>query len=166
MSQLSIHSVISNPEFLSEDTAEDDARHPDIVVVGGEQKNYIDDVVGIYQGSIKTAKIFTTDTITAEMSKYVINTFYATKTIFANQMFDLAQHVGANYETIKDIMYNRKWIGKNHLDIWHKGGRGAGGKCLKKDLDAFENYSKLKLLETVRKLNDEYLSKYPKKGEQ
>jgi UDPglucose 6-dehydrogenase len=163
MSALGIHSVISNPEFLSEDTADEDAKNPDIVVIGGEQKNYVDDVVGIYQGAIKTAKIFTTDTITAETSKYAINTFYATKVTFANQMFDTAKNIGANYETIKDIMYNRKWIGKNHLDIWNKGGRGAGGKCLQKDLDAFENYSKSKLLETVKKLNDQYLSKYPKK---
>jgi UDPglucose 6-dehydrogenase len=163
MSQLNIHSVISNPEFLSEDTATEDSIHPDIVVIGGEQKNYIDDVVGIYEGHIKGAKIFTTDTVTAEMAKYAINTFYATKVIFANQIFDIAQRITANYETIKQIMYSRKWIGKNHLDIWHKGGRGAGGKCLRKDLDAFENYSKSKLLETVKLLNEDYLSRYPKK---
>ncbi len=165
MEQLGIHSVISNPEFLSEDTAEEDAKFPDIVVIGGEQKNYVDDVVGIYQGHIKTAKIFTTDTITAEMAKYAINTFYATKVVFANEIFEQCQKIGANYETIKNILYNRKWIGKNHLDIWDKGGRGAGGRCLRKDLDAFENYSKSKLLETVKKINDELLSKYPKKGE-
>ena len=163
MSSLGIHSVISNPEFLTESTAEEDAFYPDIVVIGGEQKNYVDDVAGIYQAHIKTAKIFTTDTITAEMSKYAINTFYATKLIFANQIFDICQKIGANYETVKDAMYSRKWIGKNHLDIWHKGGRGAGSKCLRKDLDAFENYSKSKLLETVKKINDELLSKYPKK---
>jgi UDPglucose 6-dehydrogenase len=163
ISSLNVNSVVSNPEFLSEDTADEDAIHPDIVVIGGEHKQYVDDVAGIYQGHIKTAKIFTTDTITAEISKYAINTFYATKVVFANQIFDVCQHIGANYETVKEIMYNRKWIGRNHLDIWNKGGRGAGGKCLKKDLDAFENYSKSKLLEIVRKINNELLSKYPKK---
>ena len=162
-STLSINSIVSNPEFLTESTAEDDALYPDIMVIGGDHKQYVDDVVGIYQGHIKTGKIFTTDSITAEMVKYAVNTFYATKVVFANQIFDMCQKVGANYETIKDIMYNRKWIGKNHLDIWHKGGRGAAGKCLQKDLEAFENYSKSKLLETVKKINDELLSKYPKK---
>jgi UDPglucose 6-dehydrogenase len=148
---------------LTESTAEEDAIHPDIVVVGGDQKNYVDDVVGIYQGHIKTAKIITTDSITAETVKYAVNTFYTTKCVFANEIFDICQRIGANYETIKEAMYSRKWIGKNHLDIWHKGGRGAGGKCLEKDLEAFENYSKSKLLETVKKLNDILLSKYPKK---
>jgi len=155
--------VISNPEFLTESTAQEDAMHPDIVVIGGDQKNYVDDVRAVYEGHIKGSKIITTDSITAEMAKYSINTFYATKVVFANQMFDICQKVGANYETVKEVMYNRKWIGKNHLDIWHKGGRGASGKCLRKDLDAFENYSKSKLLETVKKINDELLSRYPKK---
>ena len=165
MTQLGIHSVISNPEFLSEDTADEDAQNPDVVVIGGDHKQYVDDVKGIYDAHIKTAKIFTMDTITAEMVKYAVNTFYATKVIFANQMFDVAQNVGANYETMKDVMYNRKWVGKNHLDIWNKGGRGASGKCLRKDLDAFGNFSKSKLLATVKSLNDEYLSKYPKENE-
>lgn len=161
--QLGIHSVISNPEFLTESTWEEDALHPDIVVIGGDQKNYVDDVRGIYEGHIKTAKIITTDSVTAELTKYAINTFYSTKVAFANQIFDICQHIGANYETLKDAMYNRKWIGKNHLDIWHKGGRGAAGKCLPKDLEAFENYSKSKLLKTVKDINDELLSRYPKK---
>lgn len=163
MSSLGVNSVVSNPEFLTEATAEEDAMFPDIVVIGAEHKQYADDVRGIYSATIKTARIFTTDTITAEMTKYAVNTFYATKVIFANQIFDLCQRVGANYETIKDAMYSRKWIGKNHLDVWHKGGRGASGKCLSKDLDAFENYSKIQLLEVVKKINDELLSKYPKK---
>ena len=162
-SSLNVNAIVSNPEFLTEATAEEDARNPDIVVIGGDHKQYVDDVKGVYEGHIKTARIFTTDSITAEMAKYAINTFYATKVIFANAIFDQCQKIGANYETIKEAMYSRKWIGKNHLDVWHKGGRGVNGKCLEKDLDAFENYSKSKLLEAVRKLNDEYLSKYPKK---
>lgn len=162
-SQLSIHSVISNPEFLTENTWEEDALHPDIVVIGGDQKNYVDDVRGIYEGHIKTAKIITTDSVTAELTKYAINTFYATKVIFANQIFDICQRIGANYETVKDAMYSRKWIGKNHLEIWHKGGRGASGRCLSKDLEAFANYSKSDLLEEVKKVNDKLLSRYPKK---
>jgi len=162
-SQIGTNAVVSNPEFLSEDTAEEDALHPDIVIIGGDHKQYVDDVKGIYEGHIKTAKIITTDSITAETIKYAVNTFYTTKLIFANEIFDICQRIGANYETIKDAMYSRKWIGKNHLDIWNKGGRGCGGKCLQKDLQAFSNYSKSKLLERVNLINEELLSKYPKK---
>ncbi len=33
---LNITAIVSNPEFLSEDTAINDAAHPDLVVLGGE----------------------------------------------------------------------------------------------------------------------------------
>lgn len=157
------NAVVSNPEFLTESTWEEDALYPDLVIIGGDQKNYVDDVKGIYEAHIKTAKVITTDAITAEIIKYAINTFYATKVVFANQIFDICQRIGANYETVKDAMYSRKWIGKNHLDIWHNGGRGASGHCLPKDLEAFENYSKSDLLKEVKKINDKLLSRYPKK---
>lgn len=162
-SQLNINAIVSNPEFLTESTAEEDAIHPDIVVIGGDHRQYVEDVRGVYEGHIKTAKIITTDSVTAELAKYAINMFYTTKVVYANQIFDVCQRIGANYETIKKAMYNRKWIGKNHLDIWHKGGRGAAGKCLQKDLEAFENYSKSKLFQEVKKINDVLLSRYPKK---
>jgi UDPglucose 6-dehydrogenase len=162
-STLSINSIVSNPEFLTEATAEEDAIHPDIVVIGGDHRQYVYDVRGIYEAHIKYTKIITTDSITAETIKYAINTFYATKVVFGNEIFDICQKIGANYETIKEAMYNRKWIGNNHLDIWHNGGRGAAGKCLLKDLEAFTNYSKSSLLEVVKKVNDKLLSKYPKK---
>lgn len=154
MKELGIRSVISNPEFLTMSTKEDDTKFPDIVVIGGYQDNYIDNVASVYQGRYKGATIFKTDNTTAELAKLAINGFYATKVVFANQVYDYAQVVGANYERVKEIMYGRKWIGKNHLDVWHKGGRGAGGRCLKKDLEAMAEYSQLPLFKQAVKINN------------
>lgn len=152
-----IKSIVHNPEFLSEDTWKDDVEHPDLAVVGGEQTNYIEDVEAIYKGRYKGLNIIKTDSLTSEMIKYAINGFYASKVVYANQVFDQAQKIGANYETIKKAMYSRKWIGKNHLSAWHKDKRGAGGKCLEKDLEAFAEYSQLSLLKEANRLNKLYL---------
>lgn len=152
-----IKSIVHNPEFLSEDTWQSDAEHPDLAVIGGEQENYIEDVEAVYKGRYKGLNIIKTDTLTSEMIKYAVNCFYATKVVYANQIFDHAQKIGANYETIKKAMYNRKWIGKNHLTVWHKEKRGAGGKCLEKDLEAFAEYSQLSLLKKSNDLNKLYL---------
>lgn len=159
MATLGINSIVHNPEFLTEKTWQQDAEHPDVVVVGADRSSYLDDVVAVYNGRFKGLNIIKTDTITSEMIKYAINTFYATKVMFANQIYDHAQVVGANYETIKKAMYGRKWIGKNHLDVWHGDYRGAGGKCLEKDLEAFAEYSQLPLLVQAHKLNKMYLGK-------
>jgi len=92
------------------------------------------------------------------MIKYAINTLYALKVVFANQIFDYCRNIGANYNVIKDAMYARKWIGKNHLEVWHQGNRGAGGKCLEKDLEALAGESDLPLLKVANMLNKEYLN--------
>lgn len=152
-----ITSIVHNPEFLSEVTWKKDVEHPDIVVIGGENNVYMDDVEALYKGRFKGLNIIKTNTVTSETIKYAVNTFYATKVVFANQIYDYSQRVGANYETIKKTMYARKWIGKNHLDIFRDAQRGAGGKCLKKDLQAFARQSQLPLLKVVNDLNTNYL---------
>lgn len=152
-----IHSIVHNPEFLSEKTWKNDVEHPDIVVIGGEHSAYIEDVEALYRGRFKGVDVVKTDSVTAEMIKYSINCFYATKVVFANQIYDHCQKIGANYETIKRTMYKRKWIGKNHLTVWNGEKRGAGGKCLQKDLEAFANYSQLPLFKTADQLNRQYV---------
>lgn len=158
MEKFGITSIVHNPEFLSEKTWQQDVEHPDIVVIGGENAAYIEDVAAVYKGRFKGLNIIETDTVTSELIKYANNSFYALKVVFANQIFDHAQKIGANYETLKKALYARKWVGKNHLDVWHNEKRGAGGKCLEKDLEHFAEYSQLSLLKEASRLNKIYLS--------
>jgi len=155
--------IVHNPEFLTESTWKEDAEHPDLAVVGGENMTFVKDVEAIYKARYKGLDVIKTDSITSETIKYAINGFYSTKVVYANQLYDFCEKSGSNYEKIKEAMYKRKWIGKNHLDVWHNGGRGAGGKCLAKDLESFANQSNSPLLKQVDKLNKEYLSKDVKK---
>ncbi len=157
VSHFGIDSIVHNPEFLSEDTWKDDTDHPDVIVVGCDHPAYLEDVEALYKGRYKGVDIYRTDSLTSEMVKYAANSFYTMKVVFANQIYDMCQKNGANYERIKEVMYKRKWIGNNHLDVFHKGKRGAGGKCLPKDSEAFANYSQLDLLKKVVELNKMYL---------
>jgi len=158
MDTLGINNVVSNPEFITEKTVEHDSMHPDIIVIGGRQPNYVQDVDGIYKARFKGADIIKTDNVTAETIKLAINGFYTTKVIYANQIYDYAKKTGAKYDVVKEAMYKRKWIGKNHLDVIHQGGRGAGGHCLKKDFKALATYSASKLFEKINIINEELLS--------
>lgn len=157
--KLGINWIVSNPEFLTEKTWKKDSEHPDVVVIGCDHPVYLKDVEGIYRARYKGVDIMVTDNKTAELIKLAANGLYSTKVVYANQIFDYAKLIGANYEMIKDTLYKRQWIGKNHLDVFHQGGRGAGGKCLQKDLEALADYSNLPLLREVNKLNNSYISK-------
>jgi len=162
MEAVGISSVVSNPEFLTESKWESDAKHPSIVVIGSDNPQHGDALAGVYESRWKGIQLYRTDTITAETTKYALNTFFATKVIFANRLFDICQDIKANYETIRQVLEFYPEGSKNHFTIWHKGGRGAGGRCLSKDLDAFSSHFGDEFFLKVLQLNKELLEKYPK----
>ena len=70
---------------------------------------------------------------TAELVKYFGNAYYALKVSYANQVFDLCEKLGVEYDAVKECAAAEPWIGGMHLDVWYGGYRGYGGKCLPKD---------------------------------
>lgn len=129
------HRFLFNPEFLTEVTADFDMIHPNRQIVGytAQSRKDAELVMGILPRApfekIVPAK-------TAELIKYFGNAFYALKVAYANQMFDLCQKIGADYDQVKECAQAEPMVGKNHLEIFHKGYRGYGGKCLPKDTRA------------------------------
>lgn len=162
--QLNIKCVVHNPEFLTMRTITQDTFKPDLVVVGSdEMKSFGEEVLGLYKEVYKGKDVhyIHTNTDTSEMIKLAINNFYAMKVIFANTIYDVCdgENNPANYEIVKDALYKRKWIGKNHLDVGLDGKRGFAGMCLPKDNRAFNRKFQKPLLQLVEKLNDEYSAK-------
>src|SRR3989344_3951509 len=83
----------------------------------------------------------------AEMVKYFGNTFLALKVIFANQIADLCERLGIDYETVRECAGADPRIGQGHLNVRHSGYRGYGGKCFPKDMRAFIRFAREKGLE-------------------
>jgi len=156
MEELNMDRVISNPEFLTEATWESDAKRPDMVIIGGSNPNYIQEVRGIYESRFKYLEPKITDNVTAETLKYVFNNFFSLKVIFAEEMADVCKNNGANYSFIRDRLLTHPWGSGHHFFTDYSGYRGVGGKCLKKDLESFANYSKSSLLQKVKEINDSY----------
>lgn len=155
--ELGISTVISNPEFLSEDTALEDTKNPPFVVLGGFPSVFIDEVKAFYEARIKSAPIITTDNTTAETIKLAMNAYFATKVIFANQLYDFCQKMGVNYETTRETLERHPYGPKNHFTVWYKGKRGVNGHCLPKDSKAFAMYSNSELVKLVVALNQQYI---------
>lgn len=131
-----IDRFVSNPEFLSEDTALKDAKNPDLIVIGSDSERYRRLVKGLYTSIFRYPTFIETDSVTAELIKYSLNTFFTTKVIFANEIYDYAQKVHANYETIRKVLQSHRWGSKNHFKVFYKEKRGVHGKCLPKDTQA------------------------------
>jgi len=98
----------------------------------------------------------------AEVVKYFGNTWFSTKVIFANQMYDLCQRLGIDYDRIIEAVSVDKRIGRSHLEVMHRGYRGYGGRCLPKDISALiqfadKNNIDLKLHKTVEEINNKLM---------
>lgn len=130
-----LHRFLFNPEFLTETTADRDMQHPNRQLVGYLPESRVDAelIMGLLPRAAFEKVLPATE---AEFVKYFGNAFYALKVAYANQMYDLANTLGLDYELIKDCAKAEPWMGSHHWEILHKGYRGYGGKCLPKDTRA------------------------------
>ncbi len=126
------HKFIFNPEFLTQSSADNDMCFPDRQIIGYTKESY--NAAGIIMRLLPLAPFERIVPATeAEMIKYFGNTWFTTKVIFANQMYDMCQKLGVDYDVVKECAAADKRIGPSHLEIFHGGYRGYGGACLPKD---------------------------------
>jgi UDPglucose 6-dehydrogenase len=121
-------SVVSNPEFLREGMAVKDFMNPSRIVVGGNDRNDIDAVAALYTGL--SSPLITCDSKTAEISKYVSNTFQATTTSFINEIALLCDECGADVKKVAEIA----GLDSHRDSSDMKAGLGWGGRSLPRDV--------------------------------
>jgi len=155
------HKFLFNPEFLTEITADQDMNYPDRQILGYTKQSYniAGDIIQILPLA-PFEKIMPANE--AEVVKYFGNTWFSTKVIFANQMYDLCQRLGIDYDRIIEAVSVDKRIGRSHLEVMHRGYRGYGGRCLPKDISALiqfadKNNIDLKLHKTVEEINNKLM---------
>lgn len=145
--------MASNPEFLREGRAIQDAFYPDRIVIGVDDR-FADDILSeIYHRHEN--KLIRTSIPSAEMIKYASNTMLAMKISFANEIANLCEEVGADYLDVKRGMETDARIGSAFIDA----GCGYGGSCFPKDVNALISVGKkvgidLKIAKAVDEVND------------
>lgn len=127
--------VASNPEFLREGTALQDAFEPDRIVVGVESKRAGRLLRAIYQPIIDRTgcEFLEMSTASAELTKHASNSFLAAKISFINAVSRICELAGADVRQVAHGMGLDPRIGPQFLQA----GVGYGGSCFPKDVDAF-----------------------------
>ena len=148
--------VIFNPEFLTEANFLEDFKNQSRIILGGDRKG-TNKLRQVYSKVFPHATIVKTGSKTAEMVKYFINCFLATKVSFANEMYSVCEQVGIDYDKVVEYATYDERLGKSH---WAVPGPdedfGFGGHCLPKDLSAIVNeFKTYGLLESVEQVNDQ-----------
>lgn len=135
--------LMFSPEFLRERHHLDDAAAPSRVVLGWSQA--IDDsrrsmVRSIFSRRFPDTPIVELACLEAELLKYTANALFGVKVSFANEIAELAERLGANWESVRKALVMDPRVGDGHFIVpGPDGKRGFGGKCLPKDMAALLN---------------------------
>ena len=150
------------PEFLTERSAEYDAFHPDKVVIGTDNKEVFGILRAILKDIIDKERIIQVKPLEAEITKLALNSLYTIKVVFAEELNTLAENYGADYNNIYKAFCLDRYTNEEHLIAGKDGYRGAGGKCLPKDIGFLcyageKALTNLTLTNLARQLNTHYL---------
>jgi len=135
--------LVFNPEFLTERSANFDFINQDRVILGGDI-NDVEVAENLFKSRFgSTLSILKTNYETAELIKYMTNTFFATKISFLNDMKLIADKSGVIWKDAIDGFIRDGRVGHSHLDVpGHDGKYGFGGSCFPKDIQALINFGK------------------------
>ncbi len=125
--------VVSNPEFLREGFAIEDALKPERVVVGTNSDRVKEIMKDIYEPFLRSGNpLIFMDVKSAELTKYAANAFLATKISFMNDLARYCETIGADIELVRLGIGSDSRIGKRFIFP----GVGYGGSCFPKDVKA------------------------------
>ena len=133
-----------NPEFLREASAVADYYQPPKTVIGEFQPGAGNALVALYEKL--TAPLFRTSIETAEMVKYVDNTWHALKVSFANEIGAVSKSLAIDGREVMDIFCQDTKL--NLSPYYLKPGYAFGGSCLPKDVRALRYRAKTLDIET------------------
>jgi GDP-mannose 6-dehydrogenase len=147
--------VAVNPEFMREGSSLRDFAQPPLTLVGSDSPHAGGLLRELY--AHVDAPFVQTSIRSAEMAKYVSNTFHALKITFANEIGDLCEALGADIgEVMRVFLMDRKL---NISEAYLRPGFAFGGSCLPKDLRALTRAARsadlaLPLLSQILPSND------------
>jgi GDP-mannose 6-dehydrogenase len=135
--------VCHNPEFLREGSAVKDFNAPPKTVIGE-----LDETSGSLLAKLYAkldAPLIRTDLETAEMVKYIDNSWHALKIGFANEIGNVCKVLGIDAHAAMEIFCQDKKL--NISSAYLLPGFAFGGSCLPKDLRALAYTAKMHDLE-------------------
>ena len=94
----------------------------------------------VFAKAFPKVPIIKTGSTIAEMVKYFLNCFLATKVSFANEMYEISNALDIDYDKVIEYAIYDERLGKSHLNVpGPDGDFGYGGHCFPKDVNALKS---------------------------
>lgn len=128
------HFVV-NPETLAEGRAVKDFRHPDRVIIGSRSEYAMDELKKVYlKFDLNETGVVFMSPVDASLVKYGANNWLAKEISFNNELADICEGYGANYDLVNKGIRDDRRIG----GVFRYCGPGYGGSCFPKDTKGFK----------------------------
>ena len=122
-------------------------------ILGGERKA-CKEVIQVLQGIYDGRHIFhITDAKTAELTKYMENSFLATKVSFCQQFHRVANEIGVDYEELRELFLLDPRVNPSHTFVYDDHPYWDS-HCLNKDVPAIADAYNCELLKAVIAFNE------------
>ena len=145
------------PEFLRERCAVHDfLENHELLAIGTESDASFELIKAAHKQIPKNVVRLTPSE--AETLKYFNNVYAACRVVFANNLYEVCQRIGADYTQVKNAYAKTGKMGDFYLDV-DDSMRGFGGMCLPKDTKAIKHLKdrlgiKLQLLDVILSDNE------------
>jgi len=134
--------ILFNPEFLTERTSILDFINQHRIILAGKDIDVLQIVGTMFYQRFPHAKYYlTTKFEEAELVKYMLNCYFASKVSFMNEIYEICEKMSLNYETVKNMFLGDGRVSNSHVNVPGPDNfKGFGGKCFPKDLNSFINW--------------------------
>lgn len=127
----------------------------DFTILGGEKESCCK-IVQLLQNVYDARHTFhIVDSKTAELTKYMENSFLATKVAFCVQFFEIAKQLGINYEELRELFILDPRVNPSHTFVYEEHPYFSS-HCLDKDVPAIADSMNAELLRDVIKFNNKH----------
>lgn len=140
--------IIFSPEFCGESSYwtpykfHSDVKETPFFIFGGLPQ-YTTKGVDIYlKVAGPTKRYIQTDWKTAELVKYMENSFYATKIAFCYEMYEICKRSGIDWNEARELWLLDPRLNPMHTAVFEENEWPFSGKCLPKDISALVEFSK------------------------
>lgn len=133
--------IVFFPEFLKEATHKDDIYNAEFALVGiskdfdmGKYKKVLKIIRLLYKHNSQI-EILMKSFEECEIFKYTLNTFFATKITFFNEIYELCESMNVDYQKLKEMFPLDARIGNYGIHVpGYDRKYGYGGHCLPKEM--------------------------------
>ena len=146
--------VIFSPEYYG-GTQHCNNYEFNFTILGGEKKDCIE-VIQMLQSVYDGRHTFRmTDSTTAELTKYMENSYLATKVSFCCQFYEIARKLGVEYEELRELFVLDPRVNPSHTFVY-RDHPYWDSHCLNKDVPAIAYSEEAELLLAVIEYNEKH----------